>query len=210
MFDKLIEFDINPVIVFNEKGEIIYCNQEAEVFLSSQNVKTIFNFALNNAPKKGIKTKFEKVKFNKIEFNGYSIFVDENLSIRFFIDTTPPNYSLTNLEKIDIIMLIDFVCDIFSLKKDFNIKKLFDPTIPEFYGDKNEIIRLLKNYISKDSIISTKIVIGESIIINNKKHPLIEVKIENPNKNDIKSSTYEIKKGENFISIRIPLIQGIK
>ncbi|EDM23250.1 hypothetical protein [Caminibacter mediatlanticus] len=210
MFNKLIEYDINPVIIFNEKGEVVYCNQEAEIFLSSQNIKEIFDFAISNAPKIGIKTKFEKIKFNNIEFNGYSILIDEKLAIRFFIDTTPTNYSLSNLEKIDIAMLIDFVCDIFTLKGNFNIKKYYDPTIPEFYSDKNEIIRLLKNLITANSYVTTKVIIGESIIIDNKKYPLIEITIENFNDININSTTYEIKKQDNKISIKIPLIQGVE
>jgi len=62
MFEFFIEYDINPVIFFNEKGHIDYCNQEAEIFLSYINKKEVFEFTIKNAPNtKGIKTQFKKI-----------------------------------------------------------------------------------------------------------------------------------------------------
>ena len=43
-FDVWVQKDINPFIVFNEKGKIKYLNDEAEYFLSFVNEKEIFEF----------------------------------------------------------------------------------------------------------------------------------------------------------------------
>jgi nitrogen-specific signal transduction histidine kinase len=211
MFKFWCEYDINPLIIFDYKSNIVYCNQEAEIFLSYINKKEVFEFALKNAPKDGIKTDFKLVKFDKFEFNGYSIgFYEEKLGIRFFINTDKKNITLNNLEKVKFSMLLEFVKDYMELK-NVQITTFYDPSIPEIYLNKKELINIIFEMLenSNKAKITSKILVGEYIKIDAKKYPLAQIDIVTPPFKRIKSNFFEIENHEEGYSIKIPLIKEL-
>ena len=146
MFEFWCEYDINPLIIFNEKGDIKYYNQEAEIVLSYINKKEIYEFVIKNAPKeKGIKTEFKDIKFNNFEFKGFSIGYedDKNIGVRFFINTNKHNIELKELEKIELSMLIDFAIEYVTLKEKIKIIKNYDPSIPQLLINKKALLNTL-------------------------------------------------------------------
>jgi nitrogen-specific signal transduction histidine kinase len=212
MFKYWVEYDINPVIIFNERGHIEYCNQEAEIFLSYVNKKEVYDFVLKNAPKEpGMHTEFKQVKFKDFEFNGYSIGFEnyETIGIRLFINTNTHTIELTSLEKIDLAMLIDFAIEYLSLKSGVKIKTFFDPSIPTILIHKKALLDLLFEILEnqKEAQIATKINLGEYIKIENKKYQIIEIEIKTEPKKSVKSPYFEVINKENGYIIRIPLIK---
>lgn len=211
MFKFFIEYDINPFIVFDYKSNIIYCNQEAEIFLSYINKKEVFDFAIKHAPKNGIKTEFKEVKFNKFEFMGYSIgFYDEKLGIRFFINTEKQNLTLHNLEKVKFSMLLEFIKEYLNFK-NIAVETYYDPSIPEIYLNKKELINIIFEMLenSKKAKIGSKILVGEYMKIDNKKYPLAQIDIITHPFKRIKSDFFEIENHEEGYSIKIPLIKEL-
>ncbi|GAB6046030.1 hypothetical protein JCM11957_16290 [Caminibacter profundus] len=212
MFEFWCEYDINPLIIFNEKGNIVYCNQEAEILLSYINKKEVFDFIIKNAPKKaGIKTEFKKIQFKDFKFNGYSIGYQEDtqIGVRFFINTNVHSIHFEKLEKVDLSMLLNFAMEYINLKQNTKFKIYFDPSIPEIYLNKKAFLNLLFEILEnqKEAYIETKINIGEYIKVNNKKYPIISVITKlNPLKH-IKSPHFEIINNENGYIIQIPLIK---
>jgi nitrogen-specific signal transduction histidine kinase len=214
MFEFWVEYDINPVIIFNSKGHIKYCNQEAEIFLSYINHKEVFQFVIQNASNKpGMHTSFKHVKFDDFEFNGYSIgYEDENLiGVRFFINTSTHILDLSNLEEIDISMLINFAIEYMKLKKDIEIKTLFDPSIPTMLLNKKAFLDIIFEILEevKEAEISTKINIGEYIKIKDKKYQIVEITIKTSPTKNITSHNFEIVVKEDKYIIKIPLIKDI-
>jgi nitrogen-specific signal transduction histidine kinase len=215
MFKFWLEYDINPLIIFNQKGHIHYCNQEAEIFLSYINKKDVFEFAIKNASnEKGIKTEFKKIRFGDFEFNGYSVgYQDEEfIGIRFFINTNTQSIYLEELEKADISMIINFAMEYMSLKKEIKFSTYFDPSIPEIYINKKALLDLLfeifENY--DEIFVKTKVNIGEYIKLNGKKYPLISLIVNVDNPKHVKNQFFEIINKENGYSIQIPLIKDKK
>lgn len=209
MFEFFIEYDINPVIFFNEKGHIVYCNQEAEIFLSYVNVKDIFNFTIQNAPKKeGIKTEFKKVTFNEFSFNGFSIGYKEDfqIGIRFFINTKKHQFTLKDLEKIDLNKLIDFAIQYINLKQKTKFKVYPDLSIEEVYINKKELLQIFFEIFKnqKKVEIYTKFDISEVVKIDNKKYSLIEIIIKCTPFKELESKYFEIIKKENGYIIKVP------
>ncbi len=213
MFEFWCEYDINPLIIFNQKGNIVYCNQEAEIFLSYINKKEVFDFLLKNAPKKpSIKTEFRKINFKDFEFNGYSIGYkdDSQIGVRFFINTdTHSIIYLEKLEKIDLSMIINFTVEYMNLKQNTKFTVYFDPSIPEIYINKKAFLDLLFEIIENQEkvYIETKINIGEYIKLNQKKFPIISVIIETNKKKHIKSPYFEVINNKKGYIIQIPLIK---
>jgi len=214
MFEFWCEYDINPLIIFNEKGHIKYCNQEAEIVLSYINKKEIYEFVIKNAPKeKGIKTEFKDIKFNNFEFKGFSIGYedDKNIGVRLFINTNKHDIELTELEEIELSMLIDFAIEYITLKEKINIIKNYDPSIPPLLINKkallNALFEILEN--QKKATISTKVEIGEYIKIKNKKYPVIDIIVKTDSKKKITSPYFEVLNNKNEYIIKIPLIKEI-
>jgi len=214
MFEFWCEYDINPIIVFNDKGQIKYYNREAEILLSYVNKKEIYNFIINHAPSNpGIKTEFKPVKFKDFEFNGFSIGYrdDFNIGVRFFINTNTRSIEITKLEKTDLSMLINFAAEYTTLKNNIKITTMFDPSIPNIMIHKKALLDIIFDILEdqKEAIISTKVNVGEYIKIKNKKYRIIEIGIKtNPNKT-IKSTYFETLNTVNGYIIKIPLIKEI-
>jgi len=212
MFEFFTEYDINPVIFFDTKGNIKYCNQEAEIFLSYVNVKDIFNFTLQNAPKNnGITTVFKEIKFADFSFKGYSIgYKDENLiGVRFFINTEKNQITIENLEKTDILKLINFAIEYTTLKQNTKFKIYPDLSFNEIYINKKELLHILLEIFEKQSEIEiyTHLKIGEYIKINKNKYPIIEIIVKcHPNKK-ITSKHFEIISENDKYIIKTPFIK---
>ncbi|MEO1958086.1 MAG: hypothetical protein ABGX23_00890 [Nautiliaceae bacterium] len=212
MFEEFCEYDINPFIIFNQKGEIKYCNQEAEILLSYINQKEIFQFAIKNAPKNPeIITEFKKIKFNDFEFTGYAIgYKDEKeIGVRFFIDTHLHSINLEDLEKSDILKLIHFAIEYTKLKHQTKFKIYPDPDLPEIFINKKAFINLLLDILEgqKKAEIETKIKIGEYIKIQNKKYSILSIIITTIPKKEIKSNFFEVINLNNGYIIQIPIIK---
>lgn len=209
MFEFFIEYDINPVIFFNEKGHIVYCNPEAEIFLSYVNVKDIFNFTIQNAPnKEGINTKFKKIIFKNFSFNGFSIGYkeDSQIGIRFFINTKKHQFTLKDLEKIDLNKLLDFAIQYINLKQKTKFKVYPDLSIEEIYINKKELLQIFFEIFKnqKKVEIYTKFDISEVVKIDNKKYSLIEIIIKCTPFKELESKYFEIIKKENGYIIKVP------
>jgi len=215
MFEFFIEYDINPVIFFDVKGNVKYCNQEAEIFLSYVNVRDIFNFTLQNAPKdKGVTTIFKEIKFFDFNFKGFSIgYKDENLiAIRLFINTQKSHITIENLEKTDILKLINFAKEYISLKQKTKFKIYPDLSFNEISINKKELLHILLEIFEKQSNIEilTHLKVGEYIKIDKKKYPIIEIIVKcHPNKKIISKHFEIITENDKYI-IKIPFIKEKK
>jgi len=212
MFEYFIEYDINPVIFFDNKGNVKYCNQEAEIFLSYVNIKDIFKFAIKNAPKESsIKTEFVKIKFNDFTFNGYSVgYKDENLlGIRFLINTKKTSVTIENIEKVDLLKLLNFAMEYTNLRQSTKFKIYPDLSIREIYTNKKALLKTLIKIFEKQKNIEifTRMKIGEYLKIKQKKYPIIEIEIKCHTNTKIESKYFEIENKNDSYIIKIPFIK---
>ena len=211
MFEFFIEYDINPVIFFDEKGNVKYCNQEAEIFLSYINVKEVYNFVIQNASKEKLMTsEFKKVRFNDFEFNGFSIGYNDNLiGVRFFINTKKNNITISSLEKVDLLKLINFAIEYINLKQNTKFKIFPDLSIREIYINKKELLKILIEIFENQQNVEiiTHLKVGEYLKINTKKYPIIELKIKTHTNKKLSSNFFEIENTNEGYNIKIPFIK---
>lgn len=205
MFEYLVEYDVNPTIVFTGQGKVFYANQEAEILLSYTSVKEIFNFCIENLSPNKITTKFEDIFFKDFHFKGVSLITyEDKLAVRFFINTETIKIKLDNLEEVDLSTIINFVIEYFSLNQNHNIKIIMDE-LPTLFVNKNELVNLLLNAITPTSIIEIKIIPGEYMKIKDKKYPIVGIFITPFN--EAESQFFEINRYNNNLIIKIPLIK---
>jgi len=211
MFEFFIEYDINPVIFFDEKGNVKYCNQEAEIFLSYINVKEVYNFVIKNASKEKLMlSEFKKVRFSDFEFNGFSIGYNDNLiGVRFFINTKKNNITISSLEKVDLLKLINFAIEYINLKQNTKFKIFPDLSIREIYINKKELLKILIDIFENQQNVEiiTHLKVGEYLKINKKKYPIIELKIKAHTNKKLTSNFFEIENTNEGYNIKIPFIK---
>jgi len=186
-----IQKDINPFIIFDEKGKIKYVNNEAEYFLAFVSEREIFEFAINNLKDKFI-TINGNFKFNKFEFSSISIGYEENeIGIKLYKTLIPKTEIKTEgLTKINLFFILDFCRNYVFLDEEIEFEDEFDVDIPEFFANKKELINkinsILENFKQEKKVkFIVKFLIGEKIKVNNKYYSVIVIKI-------ISSKTEEI------------------
>jgi len=182
--DIWIQNDLNPFIIFSEKGKIKYLNNEAEYLVSFVDEKKIFEFAIHN-----LKDKFTTInqyfKFDKFEFVSISIgYEKDEIAIKLYKYIIPKKEIKTDkLKKINIFFILDFCRNYIFLDDVIEFEDEFDIDIPEFYANEKELINeinsKLKKFKNKKKVkFIVKFLIGEKIKISNKYYSVITIKIE--------------------------------
>jgi len=213
VLEQLTEFDINPVVVFNPTGEIGYYNREAEILLANVEPSRLFQFGMERLPngQKEVVVEFQPFQMGELEFTGWWIgIVREWLVVKLLVNTTPRQLKLGELELVDLTLLLEWAVDYFKLLTPTQKWELeLDPTIPLFYFNKKEFIRLLKIVVvgRKWVKIKTKVVVGEYIKIKTQKYPTIEIGIEVEKPIPLKNPYFNLVTFPKGYQLRIPLIK---
>ncbi|MBA1420401.1 MAG: hypothetical protein FAF03_05965 [Epsilonproteobacteria bacterium] len=225
-FEAFVEWDNSPFILFNNSGKILYLNNAAEILFGYVSKKELYDIAISYAPQSfGYKTTSLTLNYDSFIFHAITIGYEneEQISIRLY--NTPRVKPTRKLETdkfimTDINILLEANIALFKTKNPNPLKLLTDQDLPPFKLDQNNFSKLLRKVLnafrSSDSIdISLKLLIGQHVIIEDKKEPLIQLSIEaNGRYNDtdeeirLLAAESQIKSllKEHSIKLEIPLI----
>ena len=225
-FEAFVEWDNSPFILFNNSGKILYLNNAAEILFGYVSKKELYDIAVSYAPQNfGYKTTSLTLNYDSFMFHAITIGYEneEQISIRLY--NTPRAKPTKKLETdkfimTDINILLEANIALFQTKNANPLKLLTDQDLPPFKLDQNNFSKLLRKVLnafrSSDSIdISLKLLIGQHVIIEDKKEPLIQLSIEaNGRYNDtdeeirLLAAESQIKSllKEHSIKLEIPLI----
>jgi hypothetical protein len=226
-FQPFVDWDNSPFILFNPQGKILYLNNSAEILFGYVSKKELYDLALAYAPQSfGYKTTTLTLNYDSFSF--YAITVgyenEEQLSIRFYNAPRTKNTTPIEREKLattDINLLLEANIALFKTKNSNNLQLLTDPDIPLLKIDQNRFSKLLRKVLesfrASDSIrITLKLLVGEHVIIEEKKIPIAQLAVEANGR--YSESDQEIKQlsdqchincalQEYSIKLEIPLIQ---
>jgi len=188
-FKFFIEHDINPFIIFDHSGKIIYLNNASEVLLGYVGKQELYDITLSYAPKDfGFRTTRMDLQYDTFTFYAFSVSYENEDEIALHLYNKPRIESQAALEMekyhvTDINVLLEANISLFKLQNDNPLTLLVDQELPAFKIDQNQFSKLLRKILdafrASDSIaISLKLLIGEFIIIQNKKERLIQLHIE--------------------------------
>ena len=210
-FKPFIECDNSPFILFDAQGKIAYLNNAAEILMGYVNKKELYDITLAYAPKDyGYKTTTLALQYDTLHF--YAITVgyqdEEHICIRLYHRPrlNKPNtlssekYVLTNINT-----LLEANITLFQMVNQNELSLLVDQDIPEFKLDQNHFSKLLRKTLhafrASDSIhITLNFLVGEYIIINEKKEALIQLKIEANGRYNDEDRAIESLANKNHIS----------
>jgi hypothetical protein len=226
-FESFVEWDNSPFILFDNQGKIIYLNNVAEILFGYVSKKELYNIALSYAPHNfGYKTTTLSLSYDSFIF--YAITVgyenEEQLSLRLYNAPRIKPTQKLQIDKLittDINILLEANIALFKTKNTNRLQLFTDQDLPAFKIDQNNFSKLLRKTLdafrSSDSIdISLKLLIGQHLIINNKKEPIVQLLIKangrySEDDNEIETLAMQSQINcitkEHSIKLEIPLIQ---
>jgi len=226
-FESFVEWDNSPFILFNNSGKINYLNNAAEILFGYVSKKELFDIAVSYAPQYfGYKTTSLALNYDSFLFHAITVGYESEEQISLRLYNTPRIKPTRKLETdkfitTDINILLEANIALFKTKNTNPLKLLTDQDLPAFKIDQNNFSKLLRKTLNafraSDSIdISLKLLIGQHVIIEGKKEPIIQLAIEaNGRYSDADTeiqtlaaeSQIKLLLKEHSIKLEIPLIQ---
>jgi hypothetical protein len=226
-FESFVEWDNSPFILFNNSGKIIYLNNAAEILFGYVSKKELFDISVSYAPQNfGYKTTSLTLNYDSFLFHAITVGYESEEQISLRLYNTPRIKPTRKLETnkfitTDINILLEANIALFKTKNSNPLKLLTDQDLPAFKIDQNNFSKLLRKTLNafraSDSIdISLKLLIGQHVIIDGEKEPIVQLAIEANGRysdadNEIQTLAAEsqIKSllKEHSIKLEIPLIQ---
>jgi len=226
-FESFVEWDNNPFILFSNNGKIIYLNNAAEILFGYVSKKELYDIAVSYAPQNfGYKTTTLTLSYDSFIFHAITVGYknEEQISLRLY--NTPRIKPVRKVETntfstTDINILLEANIALFKTTNTNTLKLLTDQDLPSFKIDQNNFSKLLRKTLNafraSDSIdITLKLLIGQHVIIEDKREPIVQLSIsangrysEADTEIEILASQCQIKPllKEHTIKLEIPLIK---
>ncbi len=186
-YEKWVEFDYNPFLLFDANGKVLSLNNEAQYLLGYTDAASLFKLAITYAnASTGFKTSFLDLEFGRFRFFALMVGYDneEEIGLRLF-QSPAFHYSEPNHEGdlVNIYTLVDLCISSNSIGRSRDFVKDFDPTIPDIRIPTERFIKLLnkvyERHLDSEQIV-TKIYfrVGEYIKTEDKKFTLFSIEIQ--------------------------------
>lgn len=196
----VLEDSINPFIVFNASGNITFLNKSANMLSSINISKELYALTLKYASKNfGSSVHYIDLYYADKSF--YALMVtyksEDSICLLLYKNHIEYNISTNNKTKIDINLLLVSSLEYFIIEKRAKIRLFVDDDILLVKINQNSFLvlmrKLLNSYDKSLYIdITLKLKLAETIEINNKKHPIIQLVIQSDKKDSLMDE--EIKK----------------
>ena len=188
-FQFILENDGSPVIVFDHRGRILWLNGAAEILLGYADRKELFEIALNHAPKDyGNRTTLLELHYRQLTFYAVNVAYNSDDWIALRLYYRPRAGEKRHLEKeklidTDINILLEAAITLFKMQHKQKLSLLTDQDLPPLKIDQNNFSKLLRKTLesfrrSSQIDVSLKMTIGEFIIIDDNRYPLLRLKIQ--------------------------------
>ncbi len=212
-FKFFVESDINPFIIFDNNGKIIYLNSASEVLLGYVSRQELYDITLSYAPKDfGFKTTRLDLQYDSFIFYAFRVAYqnEDEIALHLYHKSrieTKNTIEMDRYNTTDINNLLEANISLFKLQNDNELTLLVDQDLPTFKLDQNQFSKLLRKVLdsfrSSDSIaITLKLLIGEYIIIADKKEHLVELTVKaNGRYSESDEMIKEIATANHIISI---------
>ncbi|MDH5465285.1 MAG: hypothetical protein OEW60_06610 [Thiovulaceae bacterium] len=189
-YEKWIDADYNPFILFSSEGRVLSLNDSAQFLLGSVSEKVLFEHATTYAATSfGFKTTHIPLEFGRFKFFALCVGYEneKEIGLRLYRIPGEEKSLLTQnnagFDPVNIYTLIDLCISSNSINNQASYSKLVDPTIPEIRIDTDAFIKLINILLtaspaSSDIILRLSLKIGEHIKVENKKYSIFKIEVE--------------------------------
>ena len=186
-YEKWIEVDYNPFILFSSEGKILSLNASAQFLLGVTNTSTLFEYATTYASTSfGFKTTHMRLELGHFVFFAITVGYEneEEIGMRLYRLPSVDIQVLSNRHKgedlVNIYTLIDLAISSHSISSKQTYLRDIDPTLPELRINADAFIKLLNAIFTsaQDSLHMTLKLffkIGEHIKIEDQKYSIFTI-----------------------------------
>jgi hypothetical protein len=223
-YEELMENDLNPFIYYDSRGSLVKYNKEAEFLLSFVSVKDIYDLVLSHAPISfGFKKTYISLQYGRLSF--YAILVgyidEEHIGIRLYKEVFDSSEMILDkdMQVVNLFTILKLSENSSLPFESVKITEVFDPSIPELKVKVDKFLKLLNSIFYKfqtvqDLEIKVYFKLGETIIINKKRYPIVCITFKSLNfslkSEDIlpiaKEASVSLYSSTDWIRIELPLI----
>ncbi|WP_456383252.1 hypothetical protein [Hydrogenimonas sp.] len=187
-YEKWLEYDYNPWILFDANGKVVTLNQEAQFLLAEATPHEIFELAVSYANQSyGFKTTMMNLEYGKYEFFGIMVGYEDNDAIAIRLYQKPPERiaepHIRTLGHHNIYTLIDLAVSTASISRRHGFTTLLDPAFPDIRIDPEVFIQLLSQMFdcfedTSETKISLSLKTGETIKFEEKRYPIFQLSVQ--------------------------------
>ncbi len=223
-YEKLLENDLNPFMYYNSNGLLVKYNKEAEFLLSFVSVKDIYDLALSHAPISfGFKKTYISLHYGRLYFYAILVgYIDEkHIGIRLYKEVFDNSEMILDkdMQVVNLFTILKLSRNSSLPFENVKITEVFDPSIPEIKVKVDKFLKLLNSIFykfqaAKELEIKVYFKLGETIIINKKKYPIVCISFKSLNfsikSEDIlpiaKEASISFYNSKDWIRIELPII----
>ncbi len=184
-----LDTDNSPFVLFDRHGSIVYLNDAAEILLAYVDKRELFDLALSYAPNDfGTRTTPMELHYRQLNFYAVTVAYqdEEQIGIRlYYRPRTRSNQPVdpSRLKMTNINTILEASIALFAMENSTRFDLLTDADLPEFKLDQNGFSKLLRRTLhlfraSADLHISLTMAVGESIMIDHKRRPIVRLTIQ--------------------------------
>ncbi|MEA3418863.1 MAG: hypothetical protein U9Q90_05635 [Campylobacterota bacterium] len=188
-FRFFIECDNSPFVLFGNSGKILYLNNAAEILLGYVSRQELYDITVSYAPRDfGSKTTRLELQYEAFSFYALTVAYqgEDQICLRLYHKPRIESGRVLEMDKypaVDINILLEANITFFKLQNNNSLSLLVDQDLPPCRIDQNQFSKLLRKVMdafrSSDSIsISLKLLVGEYVIIREKREQLVQFYIE--------------------------------
>lgn len=210
-FKFLVDNSNNPILIFSSDGAVKYFNHSAE-FLTGMHLSfELFRLAVNYASQSfGSRTVHIDLTYGMDRFYAITVLYESEDELCLYLyrtprATLPKDLSFEGFSSTDINLLLEANIELFKIKYSNKLTLFTDYSLPMFQMQQNSFSMLLRRLFEqfldvKEINITLKIKIGETIIIQKRKYPIVILEIRADNREKESDNEIENLSIENHIT----------
>ncbi len=209
-FRFLVDNDINPLILFSNDGKILYLNKSAEILVGSFPKKELYALAILYAPKSfGSKITYVDLTYKLFKFYAVNVLYknEDEICLHLYSKALDRKNKiiLDNFTKTDISTILEVNIELFRTIFKGKLTLFIDLDLPEIALNQNSFSIIMRKIFQKcekseEVSIEVKLKIGEYLIIDNDRYPILTIKIESQKLEQINDSEIEELCAKNHIT----------
>jgi len=210
-FKFLVENSNNPLLIFTHEGAVKYFNHSAEFLTDMHLSLKLFRLAMNYASHSfGSRTVYIDLTYGMDRFYAITVLYENENELCIYLyrtprATIPKDLSFDGFTPTDINILLEANIELFKIKYNNRLTLFTDYSLPKFQMQQNSFSMLLRKLFeqfqdTKEINITLKIKIGETIIIQKKKYPIVLFEIKSDSRERKNDESIEKLSLENHIT----------
>lgn len=210
-FKFLLDNNNSPFFIFSNEGNVKYYNRSAELLAGIHITQELFKLAVTYASQSfGARTVHLDLTYGTDNFYAITVLYESEDELCIYLYRKPramisTDLTLEGYTKTDINILLEANIELFKMKYSNKLTLFTDYSLPKLQMQQNSFSFLLRTILEKcydanEVDIVLKIKIGESIMLGEKKYPILMLTVKADKKEERSNEEIEKMALQNHIT----------